>query len=171
VLFAQQERSTNLLGDHQKKNAALAYEIGKYLGIDEFTIVQGLQQVEHKGRMEFLSKNLLIDGAHNEEGIRILKIFVDQKKKEFKNIVYCFALKKDKQATLVTDILGKDAQYIVVNTEKPILESPHDLLEKMKDVQVELASPSEIGMVAKKNTDTLYVVFGSLYMIGEFYKE
>jgi dihydrofolate synthase/folylpolyglutamate synthase len=59
--------STNLVGTHQTNNAALAYEITHYLGVPDEVIIEGLQQVSHPGRLEYITPNLLIDGAHNEQ--------------------------------------------------------------------------------------------------------
>jgi dihydrofolate synthase/folylpolyglutamate synthase len=40
LLFTDKVVSTNLIGDHQKKNASLAYEICRYLGVPESIILQ-----------------------------------------------------------------------------------------------------------------------------------
>jgi dihydrofolate synthase/folylpolyglutamate synthase len=57
---------TNLFGEYQLSNAHIAYEAGLFLGIDEDSIRSALVHVEHHGRLEYITPNLLIDGAHNE---------------------------------------------------------------------------------------------------------
>jgi UDP-N-acetylmuramyl pentapeptide synthase len=39
IIFTNKKISTNLLGTFQEKNAALAYEIAKYLKIDDKKII------------------------------------------------------------------------------------------------------------------------------------
>ncbi len=67
-------------------------------------ILQGLQKVKHRGRLDFLAENLLIDGAHNEDSLKKLSDFLKTQEKKFKNIQLCFALKKKKNLDLFTKI-------------------------------------------------------------------
>lgn len=171
VLFAAEEKNTNLLWDHQRKNAALAYEITNYLGISQETILQWLQLVVHRGRLEYICSNVLIDGAHNEDGIRILQQFVDSLVSQYRKIYYCFSLKKGKSSALITDILGKKKNYLIVNYNSDLLLPVSDILQEFNKNQIPFTvqTPKDILSQAKANPDCLYVVFGSLYMIGQFY--
>ena len=63
LIIFPSERSiqTNLFGIHQQSNGRIAYEAGVFLGISEIIIEQALQHVHHRGRLEYLCPNLLID--------------------------------------------------------------------------------------------------------------
>ena len=58
---------TNLAGEHQGKNAQIAYRICEYLGFSDALIRESLMHVHHPGRLQFLRPNVLYDGAHNIE--------------------------------------------------------------------------------------------------------
>ena len=71
---------TSLIGEHQTENAALAVMAALYLNehhlckLDEHAIRTGLTQAYWPGRFEIVSENPLVvlDGAHNDEGITAL---------------------------------------------------------------------------------------------------
>jgi dihydrofolate synthase / folylpolyglutamate synthase len=90
ILPQMRDISTNLLGEHQLSNARIAYEAGIWLDIPESMIQQALLHVEHRGRLQYLTPNLLIDGAHNLDGMRRLREYLDRESRE---VVYCVNLK------------------------------------------------------------------------------
>jgi dihydrofolate synthase/folylpolyglutamate synthase len=69
--------TTNLVGLHQLSNARIAYEAGLFLSIPEAVIKQALLHVDHPGRLQYLRANILIDGAHNEDGMRKLRQYLE----------------------------------------------------------------------------------------------
>ncbi len=166
VIFTNKKIETNLLWDFQQENAWLAYEIAKFLEIDEKNILLWLQKVEHIWRLQFLETNLLIDWAHNIDSIKKLKEYVNKNlKKKFEKIFYCFSLKKWKNINMVIDIIWKEENYILIDIKKDILEDitkyKNDFVIKTKD---------EVLILQRQNPQNLYIVFGSLYMIWEFLK-
>lgn len=77
VIFPKKrEVHTNLLGNHQISNAQIAYEAGRFLGISDEIIQNALLHVNHLGRLEYICENLLIDGAHNEDGMKMLREYL-----------------------------------------------------------------------------------------------
>ena len=169
IIFALKEKKTNLLGAHQKKNAGIAYAICKRLGIAEKKIMQWLLTVSHPGRLQFLSANLCIDGAHNIAGLQTLKSYLKTIEKKYQKIIYCFSLKEGKDpAELILSTFGKTKEYIIVRASSYQLEKTTVLSRKMKWVAYLIQTPQQIIQLAKKNPHTLYIVFWSLYMIGSF---
>lgn len=167
LIYTDRLVKTNLLWKFQQKNAAIAYEITKYLGINPQIIMKGLQKVKHEGRLQFLQSNIIIDGAHNEESLKVLQQFIDTKiQKDFDNIYYCFSLKKWKDINLVVHTLGKHNNFILLDISNSMLEN----LSRYSD-QYPLESKEYILRSANENPKDLYVIFGSLYMIGEFMKK
>jgi dihydrofolate synthase / folylpolyglutamate synthase len=158
---------TNLLGEHQHSNGRIAYEAWIFLGISENIIQDSLLHVDHHGRLEYILPNLLIDGAHNEDGMRSLRMYLSSLVGE---IVYCINLKKGKSIQLVLDIFPHVEEYVLVDAGHQMVEDVYivaaDFGAQWKSYTI--LTPREIITLARKNPGTLFVVFGSLYMVGEF---
>ena len=170
VIFSRKRHETNLLGEHQERNAGIAYEIGKYLWIAEANILQGLREVEHIFRLQFISDNVLIDGAHNADALKELKKYVDSISHKFSNIHLCFALKKWKLYSLVTDIFWVNANYVLIDSKSQIVETVENLHKEMQESHhiVEVLTPEDIIARSCENKRELFVVFGSLYIMSGF---
>lgn len=165
IIFTIKKIKTNLLWEYQKQNAALAYEITKYLWFDKSIILQWLQKVKHLWRLQFLSDNLLIDWAHNIDWLESLKKYIlDNLVNKFDKIYYCIWLKKWKNLDLIYETFWKDSNYIWVDFKSEMLEDL-SIIKWVKILKVD-----EIKQLVQKEKNNLYVVFGSLYMIGEFLK-
>lgn len=169
-----EKRTTNLLWHHQQSNARIAYEVWKRIGIDEATIEQALLHVHHPGRMQYLYPNLLIDGAHNEEGLRMLREYLQtliQNQKDI-DLVYCFNLKAWKNTQLVTDIFPLVSEWHIIKGENPLLSDAESLkteiVEQWKTAHI--ITPQELLLKRKNHQNKLFVVFGSLYLLGELLK-
>jgi len=92
-----------------------------------------LLTVSHPGRLQFVSPNLCIDGAHNIAGLQTLKSYLNTIEKKYQNIVYCFSLKKGKDpAELILSTFGKGKQYIIVRASSYQLEKSSILAQKMQ---------------------------------------
>lgn len=166
VIFTDKLYATNLLWRFQKQNAGLAYEIAKYLNISKKQILFWLQNVKHNWRLQFIKDNLLIDWAHNEDSLKELKKYIEQNLEDkYEKIFYCFSIKKGKKISLVIDILWKDKNYILLDIKWEMLED----LNKYSDDYI-YESKKYILEQANLNKKNLYVVFGSLYMVGAFLK-
>ena len=195
---------TNMLGEHQISNARIAYEAGKYLGIPDIIIDHALLHVHHHGRLEYLRPNLLIDGAHNEDGMKKLQIYLDslrsrhcEEKGEsewneervppggrsnpcsvFKNdkdwkwneIIYSFNLKEGKHASLVLDIFPDIEDWNIIDSKGFKVSKASSIAQQIEEYwkRASIVTPEKIFEAANKNPRTLFVVFGSLYMMGEF---
>lgn len=173
LIFSQREIPTNMIGNFQKNNAGIAYDVCRVLWIDEKTILWWLQKVRHKGRLDYVLPNLLVDGAHNSDGLVQLKEYISTVRWNFENVYLCFSLKKTREVTRITDIFWKDENFIIVDYFQDILEPLESLQSQMKalGIRVNTYSPEIIWEKAKKEPRHLYVVFGSLYMIGQFLRD
>ncbi len=85
-----------LAGDYQAQNASLAIEACQHI-TNQMNIEKGLSMAKWAGRLECLSKNpfLLVDGAHNIQGISGLKKYLE-KFFSGQKIVILFGVLKDK---------------------------------------------------------------------------
>jgi dihydrofolate synthase/folylpolyglutamate synthase len=173
IIFTDKHISTNLVGAHQTQNAALAYEITHYLGAPDEIINKWLQQVSHPGRLEYIAPNLLIDGAHNEQWLEALKIYIDTIKQDYSQIIYCFSLKKwkeDKIQEYIIERFWKEQEYIIVDHYHNLLAQHNNIIKEIKNIEYSIKTPHQIKQLAEHNKNILYVVFWSLYMIGWFYQ-
>ncbi len=119
------EISTSLAGPHQRSNAALVYAVLRYLapvlGIDLPVAAQGMALTQWNVRFQIWQKQkLIVDGAHNPEGLRALsgtlkELFPNQK---FHFIFGAFA-DKDTEHGLIELIPGAlSFTFIQMNTAR-----------------------------------------------------
>jgi dihydrofolate synthase / folylpolyglutamate synthase len=171
-----------LLGDHQIKNSTVAItaaiELSK-LGYDikEEHIRAGLATVEWPCRLSVISKEplIIIDGAHNEDGVNSLKDAIEKYLQD-KSLILVLGMLGDKNYSYAVQELAPLAQRVI--TTEPI--SPRALkAEQMAEMarkynqQVE-AEADIIKAIekAKKSADkdSVIVICGSLYLAGSAYE-
>jgi len=141
-----------------------------FLELTEETIQNALLHVDHHGRLEYIFPNLLIDGAHNEDGMKKLKIFLDGEKENWQEIIYCFSLKIGKNMSLIFENFPGISDFIVVDASHYMVERASNLEKELWNLYKTsiVMTPHQILEHSKKNPEKLFVVFGSLYMMGEF---
>lgn len=172
-----------LLGEHQVTNAAVAIKAieilinENYCNISKEILINSLRSVSWKGRFEVISKKpiVLIDGAHNPQGIKVLSDNID-KYFTYKNIYLIIGVLKDKDIDEMLSIIGKKANEII--TLKP--NSPRGLessilKEKMLKYNQNTKAMSSYKeaydyIKIKSTSEDLILICGSLYMIGDFRK-
>lgn len=184
IIFTKNKVKTNLIWEYQEKNAAIAFEICKYLKISKDLILKWLQKVEHFGRLQYITPNLLIDWAHNKAWLVELKKYLlslDFNKNICSadcwisnNIKLCFAQKKWKNWDKILEVFDKENNFILVESEnKLMVEKAEILKEKIlenKNINLIIKTPEEIFELSQKNKNKLYLIFWSLYMIWDFLK-
>lgn len=171
VLFPiMKEVSTNLLGEYQLQNARIAYTAWKNLHIPEDTISHALLHVDHHGRLEYVRDNLLVDGAHNQDGLIALEMYLSKEKQKWEEIIYCINLKEGKAASLILDIFPEVYEWNIVQSSGFIVRDAQSMVSEIISLwkKAQIITPTEIQNDAIENPQKLFVVFGSLYMIWEF---
>jgi folylpolyglutamate synthase/dihydropteroate synthase len=126
--------------------------------------------VEHHGRLEYITPNLLIDGAHNEAWFKVLRTYIDSVSSSWQDIIYCFNVKKWKSPRMVLDIFSDIAHHwIWVDAMHDMVEDPEILWNEIdtNEIYYQISTPSELYSLSREYPEKLFVVFGSLYMIGE----
>ena len=156
----------SLKGTYQQENLSLALEAINFVfpEIPQNTIDEGLKKVEHPCRFQYIKdKNLLIDGAHNPNGIKELRKSLDfyfpDKKHRF--IFGCLDTKDYREMINLLFTQNDEIYFYHFN-------NPHSVtVEKLKEVckynSKEFKSLSEL----QKEDTTLTVICGSFYMINE----
>lgn len=171
-----------LLGDHQIKNATVAItaaiELSK-LGYDikGEHIKAGLETVEWACRLSVVSKMplIIIDGAHNEDGVNALKDAII-KYLSNKNIILLIGMLGDKNYTYALQELAPLAKHIIAS--EPI--SPRALkavkmAEVAKQYNENVEEEADIIKAIEKAKEladrgSAIVICGSLYLAGSAYE-
>ena len=166
-----------MFGRHQVENATLAV-IGAqllretYVSINEDHIRKGLLLSKWPGRFEIISENplVVVDGAHNEEGIEALvDVLVNRYKDKKKKIV--FAALSDKKTDKMIHKLDQVATAITfVTFDFPRAagssmlyeESNHPLKEQSSDWRKTI-----LYQLENSKADEMLLITGSLYFISE----
>jgi len=158
----------NVLGSFQKENALIAIKVASILKISKKNISKGLLEIKWPGRFEYISKNVLVDCAHNLAGINVLKKELSRIKKEYKKIILVFGVMADKEYGKMLDELLSLVDFIVLT--KPKIKralDPKKLVVK-KDKKIIKDVSKALGYAKKvANGDDLVLVTGSIYTVGE----
>ncbi len=165
-----------LEGEHQKKNASLALTILNILEKKGFPVKNkdkknGLLKVEWAGRLQKLSENVLIDGAHNEAGMKSLVSYV-KKLENRKVLVLAFA--KDKEFAKMVPMIVPLFERIIITKGS---FKPEETAVISKEVRKYTKNVQEIPLITEaieKATNIseggLILFTGSLYMAGDVLK-
>lgn len=169
----------SLLGEHQVKNAAVAVHAAEVLkskgyNITEKTIRKGLLKAIWPGRLEVLRRDpvLIIDGAHNAEGVIALKKSLDSL---FPGQALTFIMgvlgDKDYQSMLAHILPGCEKLFTVTPNSSRAL--PAAKLAKAAEKyckNIQICDTVETAMkksLAETPKDGVICAFGSFFYIGE----
>ncbi len=184
-LYEIKEESRNriqLLGKHQKINAALAEKAVKLLrsrGIKfhNNSIVKGLFNTKWPGRCEVINKKpyVIIDGAQNSTSAKALKETIQEnftRKNKYEKLVLILGVSSDKDIKGICDeFRGLADKIILTRAESPRAASPGVLAKHFNGKDNYLTnSVREAKILAKRlvGRKDLLLVTGSLFVIGEF---
>ena len=174
--FAAGLPETNLVGEHQRRNAGaalLACELATRLPIDIVKARVALRSVEWAGRwQEFRladGRRLIVDGSHNEEGIRAVAPLLAALNGP---TVIVGALGVDRARPLVAAAAKAAGRLVLVRPDNERACSvdelaalvPADFRGEVRCASVAELFPSPARCAAEGET---VVVLGSLYLVGE----
>ena len=158
-----------LQGTYQKENLALvlkAIEILNQNGfnISQENIEQGLKNVKHPCRFEYFEEeNILIDGAHNPNGTKVLResldVYFPNKKINF--IFGC--LKNKNYPEMMKNLFTSKDDIYFFHFDSPNACSYQELAGACKFASKPFSE-------YKKDKNTITVICGSFYMIKEVLK-
>lgn len=168
--------SVSLPGSYQRNNASTAYYSLKLLsaefGFDFASALSGFALTRWSARFQFIpEKNLLIDGAHNPEGMTALSSALKEyfPGKKFHFLAGCFADKNAEEVVASFAPLAEDAAFIDFDGSGREVCSP----EQLGALLLKFApgvSWRESGLAESLNAlprQEMTVLCGSLHMCGE----
>ena len=168
--------AVNLLGVHQVNNCAVAIMTAIVLGknekrIDLSAVEKGLLQVRWPGRFEVIpgQPTIIIDGAHNPDGARVLRENLDQFYGD-KEIVFLLGILQDKDVkTIVKNLIRFKDKVVVVAPISERAGKPEVVAREIHAEYVETANSINEGLVRAielAGTEGVLCVAGSLYLVG-----
>ncbi|MFH1508646.1 MAG: Mur ligase family protein [bacterium] len=169
---------TNLIGVQHPHHVSMCYEAIEQSGykVSKINWAKGLQNVNWPGRFQIVKSDpvIVLDGAHNPAGIRILKKTLRALKFDLKYSVAIVAVKKVKEVRKIINLIATSFSHIIfpdLSSKKYLenLASGKDL-KKYYNKGIVVSSIKEADkkaqqMVSKKG---LIIHLGSLYYIGEY---
>ncbi len=167
-----------MTGAHQIKNASIAIRVAQELiaqgfKISEPAIREAVSKTQFPGRFELLRRNpdVVIDGAHTPEGMRLLKSAITKLYPSQRPLLLLGILKDKNVETLVHTIAPLARQVVCVAPHSDRSMEPEALAELVRahGVPAQVADSIEKGfetLLAHAGKNDLIVAAGSLYMIG-----
>ncbi len=168
----------NMIGKHQVTNASLAIRAAEFLknrmewSIDHESIQKGLTKAFWPGRLEILNENpvILLDGAHNAEGMASLTEVIKQRyPKKDKTVFY--ASMADKPLNDMVQQIGELANEIFfVEFDFPRAAKSKDLfsLHPHSNKKMSLDWKSDLRKkILSQNEEEVILITGSLYFLSE----
>ena len=167
--------TVSLAGEHQLVNAltalAAADELEKQgIRIPEEAVYRGMAETRWPGRLEWHG-NILMDGAHNAQGIRALRNYVRTLPEGGRRVLLAGVL-REKLTDEMPDMLADMADEAVTVTPDSPRALPAEELSAMlaeKGLRARPAAGLQEGLAAARaaaGEDGTVVATGSLYFIG-----
>lgn len=169
---------TRVLGTYQISNICLAilalYEIINRPDIGKAK--NAVNKLYFEGRMEVLKKNplIIVDGAHNFEGLRALRENVEMLNLKDFNLV--IGSMKDKNIIdHLDDIIKFSKRFIITKIDYERAMEPKEFAKKLKEYNKEILITKSVGEACDFIRDEILpeekiIITGSLYLIGELKK-
>ena len=176
--FEGNELQIPYIAEYQMMNASLAYFTMKTLqkehGICDEKLKEGIKNVTWPGRMETILPGVIVDGAHNADGVAQFVKTVHQFRQN-NRVVLLFSAVSDKEYDKMIKLICEDIKPNAVVTTQ-ITGERQVTAEVLAGLFREYASENvvsvpEVGEALKKalelQQDGMVFCVGSLYLIGE----
>ncbi|MDR3113662.1 MAG: bifunctional folylpolyglutamate synthase/dihydrofolate synthase, partial [Endomicrobium sp.] len=180
--FRVKKIKLSLLGKHQQKNAAVAFETLKILRkhgfkLDDNKIKSAFKNAKWPARLDIRKlpnkAKLLIDGAHNEQAVKAFVSFLKSYLKG-KKAVFIFAAMKEKEyKKVLTQILPFAKKIFLPNISSKRAEKPEILEKEILKISKKIKTVKNIcvkEVLKHLARDEKNISVGSLYLAGEILK-
>ncbi|PKM55629.1 MAG: hypothetical protein CVV00_03235 [Firmicutes bacterium HGW-Firmicutes-5] len=172
----------NTAGDYQIDNAKIAitgmHMLQQQFKFTKSDVIEGINNFKWLGRMTYITPGILLDGAHNKEGIEAFVNHIDRHEKH-KAIDLVFVCMDDKQDIEMIEVLCniKRLRSVFIPREKYIKAQKEErlrllfrqngfenvyLIDQLKDLIVKRRKDMK--------DDQLLCCVGSLYLVGDIIK-
>jgi dihydrofolate synthase / folylpolyglutamate synthase len=162
-----------LSGEHQCWNAALAVAAVRALPLclEESVLRQALAETRWPGRFEQLPNGVILDGAHNEDGMAAL-VNTWKARQGAKRATVVVGMVREKAVDAMLERLSEVVgRWIVSGFQSPRALSPGELSARLQALGVtapiEEHDRVQDALAAAQKTGEPVIVCGSLYLVGE----
>jgi dihydrofolate synthase/folylpolyglutamate synthase len=164
-------------GRHQTRNLAVAVAAAEALlgrGLEHQAVIDAAAAISCPGRMEVIERRplLLLDGAHNPEGFRVLSESLDEEFRSVRWVLVVAAMQDKDLETMLPSLAGRIERVIATAIDSPRALAPDDLASKaaaLLSVPAE-AVPGASAAVGRARevagAEGAVLVTGSLYLVG-----
>jgi dihydrofolate synthase/folylpolyglutamate synthase len=170
-----------ILGTHQIYNSALALKTLSLLPdsykIEKDSIYKGLSNCRWPGRLEVLNRNpdIIIDGAHNEDGMKNLIKFLNENVDSNKKIIFLLSILKDKNyKSMLKTIrtLPNDLELLITTNQNKRSIDPQIIAKEANLLNIKYKVINDLYDCMKEakniiNDSDLLCITGSLYTVSE----
>ena len=171
----------SLIGKHQVDNAATAIATMealriKGLNIPTKAIRDGLGKVRWEGRLEIIQNEplLVLDGAHNPNGIKIVRQTLEELF-SYNRLILVLAIFSDKDYKKMVQIISPIADLIITTKAKNpratppqvIAKEAEQYINKNKIIATESIPQAINCALSNSKKNDLICITGSLYTVGE----
>lgn len=174
--FMQYRINLSMPGAMQRENFRIVFKVLKYLAVEfEFRLAEalaGLEEAFWPARCQILPDGIIIDGAHNADGIKTLLGSLREFSPD-KKLPVIFGGFKDKNTFECLEYLEPAAEYFIFLPLASEFRQSwsgaelREMLKRISDKKSFIANcPEEVLQISVKAP--LRLVCGSLYMAGEF---
>jgi dihydrofolate synthase / folylpolyglutamate synthase len=174
---------TSLVGRHQLRNVALAIaaaeQVGKkgLGGITAESIERGIRETTWPGRFQVVEPaqgwpEIVLDVAHNPAGAWALRSALSERYSD-RPLIFVFGAMRDKAISEMAEILFPTAERVIVTRPgNPRSASPEEILHAASRTGAEIQSVADVAPALEcarelARQDTVIVVTGSIYLVGE----
>ena len=163
-----------LKGSYQAENASIVLETAEALrrrgwNIPASAVSDGFKNVKWKARYEFIADNIVVDGAHNVDGIRALKETLSEEDRE---ITLVLAMMKDKAYKECIAEIAKAAHCVIATqVDMPRSLTAGEIKTVVEESDIECIAEPDIEKALDTALDLaedkrLICICGSLYLAG-----
>jgi dihydrofolate synthase/folylpolyglutamate synthase len=165
----------NLKGDHQLANAAIALCASELLSsygyrVDEKVLRTALSQVAWPGRLEIVREKptIILDGAHNVEGVRALTSFLESQYPDKRRLVIFGAMKDKEYEKMLNELVPCVSEIILTTISNNRALSPEFMNKCVPRAVITRDATSALNKVkSMSGEEDVIVITGSLYLVGE----
>ena len=172
-IFRLEGVKVGLEGMHQCHNAALALEIvhtqQQVRPVTVSSMLRGLAQVKHSGRLEWLTETILLDAAHNPAGADKLAEYLTEIRKDSERpVTLLLGCSREKDLRSISVILGGVVDRIfATHCSHPRAKSSSDIVREVKvDTPIFDMGDVENAIQHCRWGEELIVVAGSIFLVG-----
>lgn len=168
---------TNLVGEHQNRNAALAVKVTQILKenfpVKEEKLDSGLQSVKLEGRWQVLQDNpmIVLDACHNQEGATVLIQQLAQLPKNVELVVWFGSLGEDRAKEILSVLTQFASEIRIFKPRQPRACS----LKALRSLICPTFSGKVLNGEVEKidsyfniiHSGQILLITGSIYLLGE----